>query len=141
MTTISDQIRALAARPTGMSSADVSGCTTHQASWAACKLARRGEVHGVKISPRCIRYFSDPELADAFSERIRKQGFSLNGFNDTPASQAAQFKPADPIAGYHPDFKHTYCPSFEPRWEMQPLPLTAHNGAQRGVVINEACHA
>lgn len=138
MTTISDQIRALAARPTGMSSADVEGCSLHRASWLACKLVRKGELHGVKFSDRSVRYFADPAKADAVRERLRNRLY-LHKLYD--GAQAAQFGPADPVAGYHPDFKHTYCPSFEPRWEMQPLPLTAHNGAQRGVVINEACHA
>ncbi len=123
--TLVDQIRNLARRPQGMCTNDVRGSTVNTAGQTCIKLMNRGELFRVKLSHRNVRWFADPAMADALSERIRQSRYSTAPVGD---ARRAQFAPSDPVVAYSPDFKFTMCPSHViPRTTEHVLPFV-HGG-------------
>lgn len=131
--TLTDKIRALAAREYGMTTNDVPGYTTTQVGTACFKLAARGVLHRVKLAHRSVRYFADPGLADALRERVRSGLWGHKGQRPGPIGSAPW--PADAPAVETERTVYTVCPTFEPRFAEQTLPI--YGGNQRGRVMQE----
>ena len=129
--TLSDQIRKLAARPQGVCSNDPTGCTVQQASIQAYKLAKRGEIFGVKLSHRMVRHFATKAAADAFDAHIQRDRAKTHAFRDTFGEDARGAPwPADAPAIVPPHVKVQRCPSFAPRFQEHVMPFV-HGGLRR----------
>lgn len=62
----------LAARPCGISVAEVSGFTAEAVSMALYRLRKLGKVHAARISHRRVRYFTDEALAAKYEKAHRR---------------------------------------------------------------------
>lgn len=79
-------VRDLAARPGGVSYAEVTGFATSQVSSALWRLKTDGEVFAAKISHRNVSYFADPIAAKRYEAEHREKGDR----NGTPMSYTGQ---------------------------------------------------
>lgn len=58
-----------ARNPAGFSASDITGYAPEHVRRAAQALVAAGRLHRATVSPRRVRYFATPEMAEAFAKR------------------------------------------------------------------------
>jgi hypothetical protein len=117
--TIQEKVLQLAARPTGVGSNEVMGCTVVQVGHAARNLVDLGRLFVARLSHKNARYFTTEPARDAFlAHRLRTVRVRAN---PAPVTIPMQWDETTPTQE-SPGVKVTICPGYVPRFQPIVVP-------------------